>query len=659
GVAEAPNVPAQGMKCLGLWLENADHTNDKLEEVWNPAKTKEKAVVPGKPDVQGDLSRDPVGPTSLFDLPIKQWIYKPRQYIRDAVDVITDTAGLDAVAWDDVKKIMAEGRYKDLPPPLGYNDTEDALPCTLNIMICKHPSQPGSHVIAKHFSFLGNGHTMCTVKEKLIQGDPCTIDYKPDTFNSLRTFQLMVERLGGPLFRYWRFERKGSLSVPLGDGDVVQEKKEFADAMQHVKDEAPRTNWDGEQLLWAEQEYVDPASTLQHVKKEFVCKVLQILKDRDHFAAKETHYPLLKGDIRPEYQPVVDKIISTLLGNTVLLIGEAKFGKTPLVYIMAMALARYHAVGETWAPCVFDDGDLADQRPRVLKALFDPTQVESNVYVRWGAAKFKRNQARFGGDNEYDAAAEPTPTDWAFAATARDKETRTTSYLVEMAKPAFPKNLSPSNIGAMLKRCNILLNTTQNVYFRPAGTLAFVEKLPLKDGYITPEAGTCLQNFLRNNVRRNQEDFDNLLAFEKRDMLKLMREAKAQYNQGGAEPAEEPAAEPAAVSPQPAAPPNPDGEELGLGSTFQEGEDVFGHGGGMDAAPEAMPATPPTKPVKAEPGVWRRKLSSGGGLINLCSPSPKKARVDAKKSREQEKAKLDGLISQFSDGVASGAASSS
>eukprot|EP00959_Pyramimonas_sp_CCMP1952_P459888 9478979-Pyramimonas_sp.AAC.1 len=101
----------------------------------------------------------------------------------------------------------------------------------------------------------------------------------------------MVERLGGPLFRYWRFERKGSLSVPLGDGDVVQEKKEFADAMQHVKDEAPRTNWDGEQLLWAEQEYVDPASTLQHVKKEFVCKVLQILKDRDHFAAKETHYP--------------------------------------------------------------------------------------------------------------------------------------------------------------------------------------------------------------------------------------------------------------------------------------------------------------------------------------------------------------------------------
>ena len=144
---EAPSVPAQGMKSLGIWLEHPNHTNDKLAEVWNYAKAKSNPVVLGKPDVDGVLGRDPVGSASLFDLPIKHWNYKPRQYIKSVVDVITDAPGMEAVAWDEVKKIMAEGRYKDLPPPLGYNDTEDELPCTMDILICKNLADPQTHVI--------------------------------------------------------------------------------------------------------------------------------------------------------------------------------------------------------------------------------------------------------------------------------------------------------------------------------------------------------------------------------------------------------------------------------------------------------------------------------------------------------------------------------
>ena len=75
---EAPNVPAQGMKSLGIWLEHPNHTNDKLVEVWNYAKAKENPVVLGKPDVDGDLGRDPVGSAPLFDLPIKRWNCRPR-----------------------------------------------------------------------------------------------------------------------------------------------------------------------------------------------------------------------------------------------------------------------------------------------------------------------------------------------------------------------------------------------------------------------------------------------------------------------------------------------------------------------------------------------------------------------------------------------------
>ena len=44
--------------------------------------------------------------------------------------------------------------------------------------------------------------------------------------------------------------------------------------------------------------------------------------------------------------------------------------------------------GDKWVPCVVDDRDLWDQRPKVLKAFFDTLQVQAMAYVRWGAARF-------------------------------------------------------------------------------------------------------------------------------------------------------------------------------------------------------------------------------------------------------------------------------
>eukprot|EP00959_Pyramimonas_sp_CCMP1952_P263900 5518740-Pyramimonas_sp.AAC.1 len=40
---------------------------------------------------------------------------------------------------------------------------------------------------------------------------------------------------------------------------------------------------------------------------------------------------------------IAKRIIKTLLTNTPLTVGEARFGKTPLMYILAMAMARWHA----------------------------------------------------------------------------------------------------------------------------------------------------------------------------------------------------------------------------------------------------------------------------------------------------------------------------
>lgn len=58
-------------------------------------------------------------------------------------------------------------------------------------------------------------------------------------------------------------------------------------------------------------------------------------------------------------------------------------------------------IGQVEVPCIFDDGDLFDQRPKVLKAFLDPAQAEAMTRERWGANTFVQWQARFAAENEH------------------------------------------------------------------------------------------------------------------------------------------------------------------------------------------------------------------------------------------------------------------
>jgi len=163
----------------------------------------------------------------------------------------------------------------------------------------------------------------------------------------------------------------------------------------------------------------------------------------------------------------------------------------------------------------------------VLKAFFDPTQAEAMTYVRWGAAKFVRGQARFGGDNAYNADAEPTDEEWAkatmFVSGDADKSTKTTQLLLDMLVPTFPHNISRANLGAMLKRCSIIVNTKAWLYVRLAGTSNEVKRIGLMSSYIKKESGDILQQFLKHGVQRDEEEYESLLTFEKRALVNVMR----------------------------------------------------------------------------------------------------------------------------------------
>ena len=92
---------------------------------------------------------------------------------------------------------------------------------------------------------------------------------------------------------------------------------------------------------------------------------------------------------------------------------------------------------------------------------------------------------------------------------------------------------------------------------------------------------------------------------------------------------------------------------------YQSDEDVFGHGGDMDAPREEAPGTLPSAVVKAEPGVWKRKLITGHAVIDLYTPSPKHPRTELKIRKKDENDKLGRLVDEFASAMHGGAAASS
>ncbi|CAK0866872.1 unnamed protein product, partial [Prorocentrum cordatum] len=130
---------------------------------------------------------------------------------------------------------------------------------------------------------------------------------------------------------------------------------------------------------------------------------------------------------------------------------------------------------------------------------------------------------------------------------------------------------------------------------------------PLMSSYIMAEAGKILMRFLRHKKRRDQEEYDRLLAFEKKEVLQLMAESRAAAGagDGGGDGADGAAA--ASSAPAGAAAPREAGVAGGVETAPNDGgmsdrggggadaravsageEDVFGFGGGM-GEPEPTP----------------------------------------------------------------------
>ncbi|CAK0859329.1 unnamed protein product, partial [Prorocentrum cordatum] len=566
-VAEAADVHAQGAKSLGVHECAEGMANDVFVAAWDNAKSMKKAPPLGKPKIDGGLDRG--GSVDVCDLPVEPWNARGNGSMKSVVDVVINVAAAEmaAVGWTKIEDIMTEVRG----PTCAIN-----LAVALNLAVAQRVAD-GLPIIVKWIQFIG-GEKSQFVRGSIICGNMRVLDWRKDV---------------PTLLARCRFSSNASV---VSKRDTGTERIEC--------------------------ELVEPWSPIHNLRRELINAVLEVLRGRDHFANGPDYYPILLPDVRDECQGAMRCALETLGTNAAPCMGEAGFGKTPFMMAMAMASARRNAdaenratgradamaavragpdvdlfrgeVGRRWAPCIFDDGGLAGPRPEMsLKSCFDPTQAEAMTYV----------------------SAAPTATQWALASTGADAAQKTTAVLTDVLMPASPNNFAPSNVGAMLKHSAMFLNAPTDVFFRLAGVEGGVERLPLTDGHLKPEAGNAPRSYLARGVMRDQEEFDWVMACEKKMVMEIMARRGVEY--GVPAEAAGPAGGPAASAAAPLPP----------SSAVRTGGGLSSFGGSMSGerveVPLAAPAAPTAQIKRGPSKIFSRNLRQSGPVeLDLCSPFP-------------------------------------
>ena len=277
----------------------------------------------------------------------------------------------------------------------------------------------GKFGVVEYFHF--NEKVKHSEAKKLVNGPHCfNLSWSANKQVTTKILLHMMRNFGGHHFRYasWPEEWPKKGRGKGGNDKDPLTKEDIEAGFKLLREEAPRGNFDGEQLEWMMQQYIDPTSPINRFDKGSVKEMLGKLTAKGNLATTQDYCPIAWGDIPDWMQLILLPLLPLLLTTTMLLLGEAKQAKTPLNMILAFMFARFWGFrlghlaevgmrmttdmdffrgeeGKHWIPCIFDDGDLWDQRIRVLKAFFDPTQFEAMVYARWGACKFVRGSKQW------------------------------------------------------------------------------------------------------------------------------------------------------------------------------------------------------------------------------------------------------------------------
>ncbi|CAK0910253.1 unnamed protein product [Prorocentrum cordatum] len=565
------NLPALGMRSMKAHLELEGAESEKINQVFERVRGHDSAVPMHQTATRPEeFQDDPHALYAIGDLPIMPSDGLKRMRHAFAVEMgYHGDIGLDAV-----REAMLVNDYN------GDGDGTDIL---------------------NYFMF-SSPQLVADVERHLLRDDEVLCKLSWGKGSGVRTpwkvLVYMMDRLGGTHFRHHLLPReKGTTEkkacIPQ---DVIVSQYQF------IKDNAPRGNLDCDQVMWIDFQLNDPQSPVHHRKEGKIKEVLSHIKDQSIQAKKITYSPLFIFDAGDEGVERAKRLAPTFKSHSYLMVGEPGEAKTPYLETLAFAMGDYYAdkqgdrglasyreapdldffraeEGAKYCPCVFDDGDLFEQRPKTLKAFLDVGQFQAMTRERWGAAKFVRGQARFAAENMYNEEAVPSLDAWRgldVLPLERAKKMRN-QYLCDMLQRTFPKDISKTNVAALLKRSSVVVNTPEDVFERLAGLDSDVTRSPKVGHFITAAAGKILYDYVDNGVMRNAEEHAAL-------MDKQLRLMKACWIRSfGSIPASE-----IDISSSPEAPPAaaavPSDQDIAMALADADEGDQLGLGAGMEGS---------------------------------------------------------------------------
>ena len=110
--------------------------------------------------------------------------------------------------------------------------------------------------------------------------------------------------------------------------------------------------------------------------------------------------------------------------------------------------------GTKFKPDIFDDGSLAEQAMKKLKAFADVGNVEAMSKERCTAAGWQMGQPRIWPVNDFSKDKEP-----ADRAPTEDTQFVSHDAFMKMLEVAWHKDSSPEHVEAILKRTVLIVNT--------------------------------------------------------------------------------------------------------------------------------------------------------------------------------------------------------
>lgn len=202
------------------------------------------------------------------DLPLRVLDPNSKIALKHWVDIVPEHA--EAFDSDLIHDAMEKHEYHRLPGVLAPKGNFDGVAFEMQIALA--PSKAAGKVdVVKHYIF--SAKKPPHVIARMHQGVACSLSHGDGGHPkiSMKVWQDMFQRLGG---RAWlRFALSGEVQEAKPQKPLLP-KHEISAAFDFIKDEAPRGNFDNEQLRWVEEQLNDPNSPAHKLPRTVIKEAL-------------------------------------------------------------------------------------------------------------------------------------------------------------------------------------------------------------------------------------------------------------------------------------------------------------------------------------------------------------------------------------------------